>query len=296
MAGHRSDESVQERARRLRGQRLAAAPPSPADDPTAGSPPEAARTGEFPVPGSPPAAAPQPAPGPPQAEASPPPPSESYLRLEDDSRNLAEIQRRLDQSPRWGSAVRPARMRMRRQLAGLVAVVALAVVAAGSFLAPPSEPESLAFAEPTLASDDEAGGGTPLTDDEIVERLIRHRLESSNRNVDRVSSVTFDDDDRLLVTWTVNGSLTETPIKLEAWLDVLEILLAVDEAGVSHNGVDVTGTFEIQEESGERSEIDVIRASYDRSLLEAVDVASFDGGDILTLADSTFIHPSFSTD
>jgi hypothetical protein len=186
-------------------------------------------------------------------------------------------------------------MRMRRQLAGLVAVVAIAAVAAGSFLSEPHEPESLAFAEPTTTTTAVDNIGTPLTDDEIVERLVRHRLESSNRGIDRVSSVEFDGDDRLLVTWAVNSNLTDTSIKIDAWLDVLQILLAVEEAGVDHNGVDVTGTFEI-EEAGERSEVDVIRASYDRSLLDAVDVASFDGGDILTLADSTFIHPSFSTD
>lgn len=145
-------------------------------------------------------------------------------------------------------------------------------------------PAASAPATPTATSEPTA---TPS-----ASQVISEALGSSNREVDRVR-VTVNETGFLLVEWAINDNLTEGMIKGGAKIDVLDMLEAVDRAGIAFTWITMHGTFPLTDAFGNTEETQVVRAIY---MKDTVDRINFDGllfDNVYRIADELGLHPVF---
>ena len=124
---------------------------------------------------------------------------------------------------------------------------------------------------------------------------IEKGLGRNNRDLPTVTDFKINSDGLVFVVWPLNDNLTENMIKRGGMTDIVAILKAVSEldSKLSYNQVDCIGTFSMVDAYGNAEEKDVIRASYTRATVNAINWDNFITDNIYTIADFENNHPVF---
>lgn len=160
--------------------------------------------------------------------------------------------------------------------AGCMGFVVIALIAAGLLW--------------LLTSDNDDEDVTATGDSSLIEP-ISDALGTSNREAHPRVDVA-QDGATILVTWAINENLTEGLTKDNARIEAIEVLEAIQNAGIDYDMVQLNGTFTLVDELGNESESDVVSATYPKSVIDDINFDGFDFKNAFTIVDSS-VHPSF---
>ena len=132
------------------------------------------------------------------------------------------------------------------------------------------------------------------SDDDVLARIVTRTLGSSNREVERVKSITLDDLERhLVIEWSINDNLTGGLRKYGAKKDVLNVLRAVRDSNIDVSRVTMRGSRSLIDIYGNANEGDVVRVSYDKDTMDRVNFDNVRTDNAWIIADESWIHPAF---
>ncbi|MBN1430482.1 MAG: hypothetical protein JXB07_19080 [Anaerolineae bacterium] len=147
-----------------------------------------------------------------------------------------------------------------------------------------TQPQTETIAEPTIPAD-------PY---QSLVAAITEALGSSNRDVDRVTSIEHDEDiGQITVTWAINDNLTTDFIKVGAQTDAVDIIEKVDSSGLQYNLLSIHGTFALVDDFGNVTEDTVVYASYSAQTIDKINWENFLYTSVWDIADTSDIRPEF---
>lgn len=148
---------------------------------------------------------------------------------------------------------------------------------------------------PTTTTSTEAPTTTvPATPEERLNEEALNALGEGNRDVPRVAQVS-NVEGTVEIRWAINDNLTEGFTKDGARRDGVDILTAVRASGIDATTVRLVGTFSLQDQFGNVSEDEVVRATYTTATLERFNFENFDAKQAYepSVADEVWVHPAF---
>lgn len=129
------------------------------------------------------------------------------------------------------------------------------------------------------------------------EEQILGALGNSNRGVERIAK--FEKlADVINIEWAINDNLTESMIRGGAQMDVANVLKAVHNSGMQFGLLNLTGTFSMQDNFGNKEEMPVVWLTYSAATVDKInwDNPLFINGslwtEVYTIADSVKLHPA----
>ena len=137
---------------------------------------------------------------------------------------------------------------------------------------------------------------TLSADYDTLRRAVERTLGASNREgMERLPrfGVEGGAEPVISLAWTINRGLTMTLTASSAQIDLSRILKEIAQAGVAYTGVRVEGTFPVESDAGDLTEVIVVRALYPRSTLEAIDWNIFRFDAVYDIASEAEIHADF---
>ena len=148
-------------------------------------------------------------------------------------------------------------------------------------------------AEPTTTARPTTTTAGP-TQAEIIYGKVKKALGKGNRDADRrLSPVTAEPGQRVVIKWAINENLTEGLTKDTARKEAVDILKAIRDAEPDYNGVVLEGTYSLEDQFGNTSEDRVVIADYDRTTVERINFDNFRFKNVYEIAQSATIHPAF---
>lgn len=128
-----------------------------------------------------------------------------------------------------------------------------------------------------------------------VKHEIMNALGSGNRDVPRLTELTFDDPEPgdLIVKWAINDNLTEGLIRHGARMDATYILQAIDQSGYDYTYITMIGTFPLIDAYGNTEEKQVVSLIFEKATVEKINWEGFINDNIYVIADGSVIHPLF---
>ena len=132
------------------------------------------------------------------------------------------------------------------------------------------------------------------SDDDVLARIVTRTLGSSNREVERVKSITLDDLERhLVIEWSINDNITGGLRKSGTKRDVLGVLEAIRDSTIDFSQVTMRGSLRLVDVYGNANEGDVVRVSYDKDTMDRVNFDNVRTDNAWIIADESWIHPAF---
>ena len=178
---------------------------------------------------------------------------------------------------------------------GMLTATSTIVFIVAIVLAPPvdsdSQTSSVGEAQPTSTK---VSTATPVPDEYVLSQLVTRTLGNSNREVERVRNMAFDEDERhLIIEWSINDNLTGGLRKSGAKRDVLGVLEAIRDSTVVVSRVTMRGSRSLVDVYGNVTEGDVVRASYDKETIDRINFENVRTDNAWIIADQIWILPDF---
>lgn len=117
------------------------------------------------------------------------------------------------------------------------------------------------------------------------------RIDNALRNCD-IHSVVIGSD-LLSIDFNISDNLSTEMIVDGAKIDVMEILRALHDEGISYATVDITGRFSMRDRYGNSSIQDVVELRYSKESLDRINWSNFLWEDMYAIADDVWLHPAF---
>ena len=153
---------------------------------------------------------------------------------------------------------------------------------------PPVGPTQTPIPEPTLSPE------------ASFEAAVLNALGSSNRDVNRITSIWFSEGDGdLVIEWTVNDNFSNDWILSGAMSDITDVLeyIATNDIPYPYQQVTFDGTFPLVDQFGNSSEERVILVSYTTTTIQKINWEGFLTDNIFNIADGgPFIHPALQAE
>lgn len=117
------------------------------------------------------------------------------------------------------------------------------------------------------------------------------RIDNALRNCD-IHSVVIGSD-LLSIDFNISDNLSTEMIVDGAKIDVMQILRALHDEGISYATVDITGRFSMRDRYGNSSIQDVVELRYSKESLDRINWSNFLWEDMYAIADDVWLHPAF---
>lgn len=117
------------------------------------------------------------------------------------------------------------------------------------------------------------------------------RIDNALRNCD-IHSVVIGSD-LLSIDFNISDNLSTEMIVDGAKIDVMQILRALHDEGISYATVDITGRFSMRDRYGNSSIQDVVELRYSKESLDRINWSNFLWEDMYAIADDAWLHPAF---
>ena len=117
------------------------------------------------------------------------------------------------------------------------------------------------------------------------------RIDNALRNCD-IHSVVIGSD-LLSIDFNISDNLSTEMIVDGAKIDVMQILRALHDEGISYATVDITGRFSMRDRYGNSSIQDVVELRYSKESLDRINWSNFLWEDVYAIADDVWLHPAF---
>lgn len=117
------------------------------------------------------------------------------------------------------------------------------------------------------------------------------RIDNALRNCD-IHSVVIGSD-LLSIDFNISDNLSTEMIVDGAKMDVMQILRALHDEGISYAIVDITGRFSMRDRYGNSSIQDVVELRYSKESLDRINWSNFLWEDMYAIADDVWLHPAF---
>jgi hypothetical protein len=117
------------------------------------------------------------------------------------------------------------------------------------------------------------------------------RIDNALRNCD-IHSVVIGSD-LLSIDFNISDNLSSEMIVDGAKIDVMQILRALHDEGISYASVDITGRFSMRDRYGNSSIQDVVELRYSKESLDRINWSNFLWEDMYAIADDVWLHPAF---
>lgn len=156
---------------------------------------------------------------------------------------------------------------------------------------------------PTLQANTEVGNTplpiVPLEPIEQLKMLVTDALGTSNRDVPRLSSFSWDADrSEIAVIFAAQDNLSDDLIKRGIQMDIVDILSTIQTSNTSlqYKSIVAVATFPLVDVYGNSKESNIVIATYTRENLDKINWSNFLTDNIYLIAnqDSLFIHPAAS--
>lgn len=176
----------------------------------------------------------------------------------------------------------PATKKYSGCILGLLAVAAVATVICVIVLA--------INTSPTVST--ETAAADPRMD---LRPSIERSLGSSNRGVQRLTSLNFDDPEpqALFVQWAINDNLSETLIRHGARKDATDILEAIAASRIDYSYVIMSGSFPLSDQFGNANETNVVNLTFHKTTVDKVNWENFLSSNIYSIADEANVWTQF---
>lgn len=150
-----------------------------------------------------------------------------------------------------------------------------------------SAPRPTATAEPT---DTPVPTATRSPIDALRASIVAKLGKCNRKGVERVAAVTLSEESEILVQFAINDNLAADWVARGARRDVANILRATQESGLPYAGIEVQGTFAMQDVYGNISERVVVTAYYTPEIIDRINWEHFDIEQVYAIAEIQSVH------
>lgn len=150
-----------------------------------------------------------------------------------------------------------------------------------------SAPSPTATAEPT---DTPAPTATLSPIDALRASIVAKLGECNREGIERVATVALSEESEILVQFAINDNLFADSLARGARRDVANILRATQESGLPYAGIEVQGTFAMQDVYGNISERVVVTAYYTPEIIDRINWEHFDTEQVYVIAELKSVH------
>lgn len=154
----------------------------------------------------------------------------------------------------------------------------------------PALPTEVPTPEPTATPEPPTA---PPSFDDQVRNAISPVLTNGNRDLERISTIEAKEGGQIYIQWTINDNLTEGLIKAGAKLDLVKILQAIHDAGLSYNRIITEGSFSLVDTLGNAKEVIVVHSEYPRELIDKINWQNFRMDNVYVVGENVKLHRLF---
>ena len=129
---------------------------------------------------------------------------------------------------------------------------------------------------------------TATLDEKVVlHESISQVLGLDNRKLPRLTKISYSDPERgdITITWVINDNVSPSLRKVNAQNDAINILKVLEKNQTRFIYVILIGTFSMQDEYGNATEIQAMNLGFNKSKLDKINWEDFKPLDIYNLAD-----------